>query len=82
MFQVRRHRILNYPAKFKLIFSIETCILSCIKVFKRYNLLCAISYNKVIGWTLYEYVKGGLKKEHILDFYNHFIKDNYKIYNN
>jgi len=46
--------------------------------FKRYNLLCAISYNKVIGWTLYEYVKGGLKKEHILDFYNHFIKDKYK----
>jgi len=27
---------------------------------------------------LYEYVKGGLKKEHILDFYNHFIKDKYK----
>ena len=46
--------------------------------FKRYNLLCAISYNKVIGRTLYEYVKGGLKKEHILDFYNHFIKDKYK----
>jgi len=46
--------------------------------FKRYNLLCAISYNKVIGWTLYEYVKEGLKKEHIIDFYNHFIKDKYK----
>ena len=46
--------------------------------FKRYNLLCAISYNKVIGWTLYEYVKGGLKKEHIIDEFfsqlKHYIK--------
>lgn len=46
--------------------------------YKRYNLLCAISYNKVIGWTLYEYVKGGLKKQDILDFYNHYINDKYK----
>ena len=46
--------------------------------YKRYNLLCAISYNKVIGWTLYEYVKGGLKKEHIIDEFfsqlKHYIK--------
>jgi len=46
--------------------------------YKRYNLLCAISYNKVIGWTLYEYVKGGLTKQDILDFYNHYINDKYK----
>jgi transposase len=46
--------------------------------YKRFNLLCAISYNKVIGWTLYEYVKGGLTKEHIVDFYNQYIKDRYK----
>lgn len=46
--------------------------------YKRFNLLCAISYNKVIGWTLYEYVKGGLTKEHIVDFYNQYIKDKYK----
>lgn len=46
--------------------------------YKRFNLLCAISYNKVIGWTLYEYVKGGLTKEHIVDFYNQCIKDKYK----
>jgi len=46
--------------------------------YKRFNLLCAISYNKVIGWTLYEYVKGGLTKEHIIDFYNQYIKDKYK----
>jgi len=46
--------------------------------YKRYNLLCAISYNKVIGWTLYEYVKGGLTKQDILDFYNHYINNKYK----
>lgn len=46
--------------------------------YKRFNQLCAISYNKVIGWTLYEYVKGGLTKEHIVDFYNQYIKDKYK----
>ena len=46
--------------------------------YKRYNLLCTISYNKVIGWTLYEYVKGGLTKQDILDFYNHYINDKYK----
>ena len=46
--------------------------------YKRFNLLCAISYNKVIGWTLYEYVKGWLTKEHIVDFYNQYIKDKYK----
>ena len=46
--------------------------------YKRFNLLCAISYNKIVGWTLYEYIKGGLTKEHIVDFYNQYIKDKYK----
>jgi transposase len=46
--------------------------------FKRYNLLCAIRYNKVVGWTLYEELKGGVKKEELVEFYNHFIKDKYK----
>ena len=46
--------------------------------YQRYNLLCAILYNKVIGRTLYEYVKGGLTKQDILDFYNHYINDKYK----
>lgn len=46
--------------------------------FKRYNLLVAIKYNKVIGWVLYENLKGGVKKEQLIEFYNKFIKDKYK----
>ena len=36
--------------------------------YKRYNLLCAISYNKVIYWTVYEYVKCGLTKQKYIRF--------------
>ncbi len=28
--------------------------------FKRYNMLCAICANKVVGWKLYKDIKGGL----------------------
>ena len=46
--------------------------------FIRYNLLCAISANKVVGCALYEKLKGGVKTQNILDFYDKYIKDKYK----
>jgi hypothetical protein len=46
--------------------------------YKRFNLLCAISANKVIGWELYPERKGGVKTLDILKFYDDFIKDKYK----
>jgi transposase len=46
--------------------------------YKRFNLLCAISANKVIGWKLYPERKGGVKTDDILAFYDEFIKDKYK----
>jgi transposase len=48
--------------------------------FKRYNMLCAICADKVVGWKLYKDITGGLKTQNILDFYDEFIKDNYKNY--
>jgi transposase len=46
--------------------------------YKRYNLLCAISANKVVGWKLYPDRKGGVKTPDILEFYDEFIKEKYK----
>lgn len=46
--------------------------------YKRFNLLCAISANNVIGWKLYPERKGGVKTDDILAFYDEFIKDKYK----
>jgi hypothetical protein len=48
--------------------------------FKKYNLIFAISYNKIIGWILYEHLKGGIKKEQQLEFYNKYINKKYKNY--
>jgi len=48
--------------------------------YKRYNLLFAINANKIIGYVLYKDLKGGLKTQNILDFYNDYIKDKYKNY--
>ena len=48
--------------------------------YKRYNMLCAICAEKVVGWKLYENMKGGVKSQNILDFYNEYIKDEYKDY--
>ena len=48
--------------------------------FKRYNMLCAICADKVVGWKLYKDITGGLKTKNILEFYDEFIKDNYKNY--
>ncbi len=36
--------------------------------FKRYNMLCAISANKVVGYFLYKDLKGGVKTQNIIDF--------------
>jgi hypothetical protein len=44
------------------------------------NMLCAICADKVVGWKLYKDITGGLKTQNILDFYDEFIKDNYKNY--
>jgi transposase len=46
--------------------------------YKRFNLLCAISADKVIGWKLYPERKGGVKTNDILEFYDEFIKNKYK----
>jgi putative transposase len=46
--------------------------------YKRFNLLCAISADKVVGWKLYPERKGGVKTQDILDFYDEFIKSKYK----
>ena len=46
--------------------------------YKRFNLLFAISADKVIGWKLYPERKGGVKTNDILAFYDEFIKDKYK----
>ena len=46
--------------------------------FKRYNMLCAISADKVVGYVLYKDLKGGIKTTNIIDFYNDVIKNNYK----
>lgn len=48
--------------------------------YKRYNLLCAISADKVVGWKLYTERKGGIKTIDILDFYDEFIQSSYKNY--
>jgi hypothetical protein len=46
----------------------------------RYNLLCAISAVKVIGWKLYPKRKGGVKTIDILSFYDEFIYSKYSNY--
>lgn len=46
--------------------------------YKRFNMLCAISAGKVIGWELYKDLQGGVKTQDVLDFYDKYIKDTYK----
>jgi len=48
--------------------------------YKRYNLLCAISAEKVVGWKLYPERKGGVKTDDIIEFYKEFIRPDYKNY--
>ena len=46
--------------------------------YRRFNLLCAISADKVVGWKLYPQRNGGLKTIDILEFYNDNISTKYK----
>jgi len=46
--------------------------------YKRFNLLCAISADKVVAWKLYPQRIGGLKTVDILEFYNDNISKKYK----
>ena len=48
--------------------------------YKRYNLLCAICADKVVGWKLYPERTGGVKTIDILEFYEEFIRPHYKNY--
>lgn len=45
-----------------------------------FNLIFAIAYDKIIGWTLYEHIKGGIKKEEQIEFYNKYINNKYTNY--
>ena len=45
--------------------------------YKKYNLLCAIKYNKVVSWILYK-KSGGIKSNDVLEFYQKFIENKYK----
>ena len=46
--------------------------------YKRFNLLCAISADKVIAWKLYPQRIGGVKTVDILEFYDDNISKKYK----
>ena len=48
--------------------------------FKKYNLLCAIKENRIVGWVLYENLKGGVKKEQLVEFIKKYINNRYKNY--
>ncbi len=46
--------------------------------FKRYNFICAIKYGKIIGFHLYEDLKGGIKSDEFLKFVTKCVKGKYK----
>ena len=46
--------------------------------FKKYNFICAINRNKVVGYKLYENLKGGLNVEEFNKFFNDNIKGKFK----
>ena len=46
--------------------------------FKKFNLIVAIKYNKVVGWILFKELKGGIKKEELTNFNNKYIAKKYK----
>jgi hypothetical protein len=45
--------------------------------YKRYNLLFAITANKIVGWKLYKDIQEGIKTDNIIEFYNDNIKNKY-----
>ena len=48
--------------------------------YKRYNLLFAITANKIVDYVLYKDIKGGLKTINIIVIKNNNIKNKYKNY--
>lgn len=46
--------------------------------FIKFNFICAIKYGKIIGYTLYEKNTGGIDSNKFSEFYNKFIKNEYK----
>jgi len=48
--------------------------------YKRYNMLCAVCADKVVGWVLYKDLKGGIKTSDVIEFYDKFIKDKFSDY--
>ena len=45
--------------------------------FKRYNFICAIKHDKIVGFRLYEKLKGGIKFDELNRFIDDFIKNRY-----
>tara|TARA_B110000908_G_C10226627_1_gene438292 strand:+ start:981 stop:1496 length:516 start_codon:yes stop_codon:yes gene_type:complete len=45
-------------------------------VFKKYTLICAINYQEIIGWELYE--QGGINSERMVKFIKKYIDEKFK----
>jgi transposase len=48
--------------------------------YKRYNMICAVCADKVVGWVFYKDLKGGIKTSDVIEFYDKFIKDKFSDY--
>lgn len=46
--------------------------------FKKFNVLCAIKYGKIVGIEIYEELKGGVKVEQFNEFLDKYIVNKYK----
>ena len=46
--------------------------------FKKFNVLCAIKYGKVVGIEIYEELKGGVKVKQFNEFLDKYINNKYK----
>lgn len=46
--------------------------------FEKYNLLCAISHNKIVGWKLFPQKNVGVKSDDVIEFYKEHIDKKYK----
>jgi len=44
----------------------------------KYNMICGIKYGKIIGYEIYEKLKGGIKQEQFINFINKYINKKYK----
>ncbi len=43
-------------------------------------MICGIKYGKVVGYTIYENLKGGIKQEQFINFIDKYIKNKYNNY--